>query len=261
MRDHFFLGGSDLEMSEIAKLLAEHAPGRVSDKRLAWGARLSAYRDELAGALRAGEIPVLVELEDDLPQDAFDRTRSVVVIDHHGERAGHSHPTSIEQVFDRLGLPPDAWTRRLALVAANDRGHIAGMKEMGASAQEMAAIRAEDRAAQGVSAADEEEAVRAIAERRHCGRAVSVETTSNTSSAIADRMHAALGGPGYDRLVVVMPRKLAVFGDGEMISALARAFPGSYWGGDLPRAGFWGMDLATGEGGEKMKEDVLGLAG
>jgi len=259
--DFYFLGGRDLEMAEIAKLLAEHAPGRVHDKQLAWGARLSAYRAELMRAVAAGETPVLVELEDDLPPDAFDRACSVVVIDHHGSRAGQDRPTSIEQVFVRLGLPAKAWTRRLALVAANDRGHIAGMREIGASREEMTAIRAEDRATQGVSATDEVEAVRAMASRRMRGRAAWVETTSNTSSAIADRMHADVGGPGYERLIVVMPGKVAAFGDGTMIEALRLAFPGSYWGGDLPRAGFWGMDLPGKAERQQTLERIAGIAG
>ncbi len=41
------------------------------------------------------------------------------------------------------------------------------------------------------------------------------------SSAIADRMIPALGGPGYRRLLVAMPEKVAVFADGEAI----RAYP------------------------------------
>jgi len=52
-----------------------------------------------------------------------------------------------------------------------------------------------------------------------------------------------LGGPGYRRLLVVMPEKVGVFGDGAAIEALAAAFPGSWWGGDLPEAGYWGMAL------------------
>jgi hypothetical protein len=81
---------------------------------------LSAYRTELLAALVRGATPVLIELAD----DRFDRGRTVVV-DHHGPLAGHDRPASIEQVFALLGLPTEAWTRRLALVAANGRAHIA----------------------------------------------------------------------------------------------------------------------------------------
>ena len=96
---------------------------------------------------------------------------------------------------------------------------------------------------QGVSAADEAEARRAIAARRQDGRLTLIVTTSHTSSAIADLMLPELGGPGYQRLVVVMPDKIGVFGDGAAIKALGADYPGSWWGGDLPAAGYWGMAL------------------
>jgi hypothetical protein len=84
------------------------------------------------------------------------------------------------------------------------------------------------------------EAERAIAEREVLGRVTIVSTQSHTSSAIADRMQRIVGGPGFDRLLVVMPKTLAVFGDGAAIAALAAVEPKSWWGGDLPRQGFWG---------------------
>jgi hypothetical protein len=245
MTYRFLLGGRDLEMVEIRALLERHEPGRFCDQNLAWGAALSAYRDDLLEALQRGETPVPIELADDLAPDLFDRA-CIIVVDHHGAAAGHDRPTSIEQVFALLRLPPQAWTRRLALVAANDRAHIAGMRALGASAEEIAEIRAADRAAQGVTAADEAEAIRAIAARREDGRLTVVETSGHTSSAIADRILPELGGPGYDRLLVVMPKKLAVFADGESIGELARAYPQSWWGGDLPNAGFWGTETRDG---------------
>jgi len=241
-RLHFFLGGRDLEMLEIRHLLEAHAAGQVEDLGLAWGARASAYRPGIEAALARGETPVLVELQDDLPPE-IDRAR-LLAVDHHGEAA--ARPTSIEQVFALLGLPPAAWTRRLALVAANDRGHVAGLLEAGATAEEVAAIRAADRAAQGVTAADEAEAGRAIATRQVSGRLTEVTTSSLTSSAIADRMLPVMGGPGHDALLVVMPGKLAAFAEGRAIQRLAAEVPGGYWGGDLPRRGFWGASRAEG---------------
>jgi hypothetical protein len=118
-------------------------------------------------------------------------------------------------------------------------------RALGATPAEIAEIRAADRAAQGVTAADEVEARRAIAARRREGRATLVETTSHTSSAIADLMLPELGGPGYQRLLVVMPDKVGVFGDGAAIEVLGTYYPGSWWGGDLPVAGYWGMALPS----------------
>lgn len=241
--NRYFLGGRDLEMQEIRRLLERHAPGHVEDFGLGWGARASAYRDRIEASLAAGETAVLVELIDDLPE-TLPRAR-IHIVDHHGALV--DRPTAIEQVFRLLGLPQTAWTRHLALVAANDRAHIAGLLAMGASRDEVAAIRAADRAAQGVTEADEDEARRAIAARRVDGRLTEIETASGTSSAITDLLHPALGGPGHDALLVAMPGKLAAFADGDKIRRLAGAVPGGYWGGDLPRRGYWGISLPQAE--------------
>ena len=119
----FFLGGSDLEMQTIRALLEETAPGHFHDRHLGWGARASAYRQEIGRALSAGLTPVLVELQDDLGLDLG----RVVIVDHHGEHAGSDKPTLLQQIFALLDLPAERWTRWFALVAANDRGHIAEM--------------------------------------------------------------------------------------------------------------------------------------
>lgn len=238
----FFLGGHDLEMLEIRRLLERHAPGRFCDKNLAWGTALSAYNDELLASLERDEMPVLIELADDLPPDLFRRDR-VVVVDHHGPLAGRDKPTSIEQVFALLRLPAEAWTRHLALVAANDRAHVAGMRALGATPAEIAEIRAADRAAQGVTAADEADAVRAIEARQQHGRLTVVASASGKCSPITDRLVSETGGPGYQRLLVVSPDEVNFFGDGAAVELLSRRHRGSWHGGDLPRAGFWGMKL------------------
>ncbi len=238
--DTYLLGGADLEMRTIADLLAREG-AEVIDHKLAWGARLSAYAEDIAGLAARGRCPVAVELADDLPAEFPGRER-LVLIDHHGPRAGQDQPTALEQVFARLGLPAARWSRHFALVAANDRGHVPAMQALGASLEEMRAIRAADRAAQGVSAADEAQAQAAISARRQHGRLTRIDTPATGSTAIVDALLPALGGPGFDRLVVVMPEKLAAYGDGAFIAALARAVPGSWWGGDLPARGYWGME-------------------
>jgi hypothetical protein len=245
MNDVYFLGGADLEMAEIRALLATER-ARVIDHGLSWGAALSHYRAEIEAVHEKGETPVAIELTDDMPADWPARER-LNEIDHHGARAGHGRPTSLEQLFARLKLPPACWTRRMALVSANDRGHVAAMREIGASREEMAVIRAEDRAAQGVTPAMERQALDDVKARVIMGRLTVIETALKTSTPIADAMNPALGGPGHDRLLVVMSDTLALFGDGALISALAAAFPGSWWGGDLPAMGFWGMGGAANE--------------
>lgn len=237
--DTYLLGGADLEMRTIADLLAGEGAA-VLDLGLAWGARLSDYAGDIEHLVAQGRRPVAIELTDDMPADWPPR-QSLILIDHHGPRSGHDAPTALEQVFARLGLPPARWTRHFALVAANDRGHVAAMADMGACLEEMRAIRAADRAAQGVSAADEAEAADAVARRQSKGRLTRIDTQAASSTAVVDAMLPALGGPGFDRLLVVMPEKLAAYGDGPFITALARHVPGSWWGGDLPAQGYWGM--------------------
>lgn len=234
----FFLGGSDLEMQTIRGLLEETAPLHFHDKHLGWGARASAYGKEIGEALAAGRTPVLVELEDDL---GLDRAR-VVVVDHHGARAGSDQPTSLHQVFGLLGLPAEGWTRWFALVAANDRGHIAEMLRLGARAEEIRRVRAGDRAAQGISLEEEragEEAVR-HAETLAQGRLTLVRLAHAHTATVTDRMDPTLGGPGFENLVALSPAEVNFFGSGELVTALDKRFPGGWYGGALPQHGFWG---------------------
>jgi len=234
----FFLGGHDLEMLTIRELLRAHATDQFCDKGLSWGAKASAYRDEIEQALASGLTPVLVELENDieLGQDG------IVVVDHHGPLAGAAAPTALHQVFGLLGLPPEAWTRRLELVAANDRGHIAGMAAVGATREEIVAIRAADRAAQGITADEERQGEAALETLRTVGngRLTIVDLPHNRTATVTDRLAPELGGSGYENLLVISPGEVNFYGDGHLITALAERFPGGWYGGNLPERGFWG---------------------
>ena len=87
----FLLGGHDLEMLAIKKLVTETVgTAAVLDRGLAWGACASDYRDEIAAIVKRNDIPVLIELEVDLPADIA--ADAYLVIDHHGERAGSNQP-------------------------------------------------------------------------------------------------------------------------------------------------------------------------
>lgn len=232
----FFLGGHDLEMVAIRDLLVGAGHGdRVEDKRLAWGVKASAYRDEIGASLARGETPVLIELPDDLDR-RIDRA-ALLLVDHHGARAGADAPSALRQIFDLLG--GGTWTRRLALVEANDVGHAEGMRELGASPDEIRKIRDADRNAQGVSAEVETESRRALAAARRRGGLTIVETTAPTASAICDFLLPEYGGAGAGNLLVVMPGKVAFFGEGRVVRALA-AVPDSWHGGALPKTGYWG---------------------
>jgi hypothetical protein len=236
----FFLGGQDLEMVTIRDLLSAAPSVRVYDKSLTWGARASAYQREIAEALTGGKTPVLIELQIDLelPEER------VVIVDHHGERAGSEAPTSLHQVFALLDLPPSAWTRWHTLVAANDRSYLKGLVSEGATIDEIRQVRRADRQAQGITEAEESAAEASLArlEDRLGGQLSLVRLPHSRTAAVTDRLEAALGGPGFDNLLIISPDSLNFFGSGSVIRALVEAYPGGWYGGSLPERGFWGID-------------------
>ena len=242
-----FLGGYDLEMVEIAKLLAARVDVVVHDHHLDWGARASEYQLEVEEALKQSRQIVLIELIDDLPKE-FPRDH-LTFVDHHGAEAGEDRPTAIEQVFALLDFPAELWTNDLALVAANDRGHIEGMSRAGATTEQIRDIRERDRRAQGITREEEQLGVQAAgdATRRFDGRLTLVKLTHHRFAAVTDALDAALGGPGFQNLLVLCPDQTLFFGEGRGIKALRNHFPGGWYGGELPRRGYWGIAPAISE--------------
>jgi hypothetical protein len=236
----FFLGGHDLEMVTIRELVAGSL-ARCYDHGLGWGARASAYHAEFDEAIRVGLVPVLVELEDDLGLAA--RTHApVIVIDHHGLRAGRDQPTALEQVFALLGLTSVAWSRWFHLVAANDRGHIRGLLAAGATPDEITQVRAADRSAQGITTSEELAGRIAAAESEIVvnGRVTLVRLPHDRTATVTDLLSPVVGYTGPENLLILSPGQTNFFGRGTGIEALAAAFPGGYSGGELPDTGFWG---------------------
>lgn len=222
----FCLGGHDLEMLTIKQLLEEQAQ-RVLDKQLHWGATASAYQMEIEHALQQSITPVLIELQNDLKLDIG----KVIFIDHHGPQAGATQPTALHQVFDLLRLPASLWTRWFELVAANDRGHIPALQALNASQAEIIQVRQADRHAQGISCADEIAAQEAIATMNiQADGALNVVYLNHSRTAtVTDALNLALGGIGYQNLLVISPQEVNFFGDGQWVKALAQTFPDSWW--------------------------------
>ena len=235
----FFLGGYDLEMVTIRDLLAQEG-SPYYDKGLSWGARASDYSVEIEATLAQGQVPVLVELTNDLPLDLA----QVILVDHHGAYAGEGRPTSLHQVCALLALPPERWTRWYELVAANDWGYIPALVAMGAAREEIVKIRAADRAAQGITAAAEAagEQATAGAQTMAAGKLTVVQLPHTRTATVTDRLAPELGGPGYENLVVYSPDQVNFFGAGDLVRALDEAFPGGWYGGALPTRGFWGHE-------------------
>jgi hypothetical protein len=248
----YFLGGHDLEMAEIARVLQGYDVPFV-DRGLDWAhAAFSAYETEIGDAIHAGKKPILVELRD-IPADMI---LNVDVIDHHGPNSGHL-PTSLEQVLVRLGAY--VLTREQALIAANDKGYIEGMAAMGATAEEIARIRCADRQAQGITAEQEAAAEAAIASRKTPIPGLSViELPHGKTAAVTDRLSAFVGGPGYRNLLVKCPREVCFFGNGKIVAELNQRF-GGYCGGELPERGYWGLVEINGEARLRIQEQVIGI--
>lgn len=191
----FFLGGHDLEMLEIKKILLANN-FTIIDKNLAWGAKLSHYQDDFSKT----KTNVCIELtEDILPPSKYLR------IDHHNEL---SHlPASIEQLAALLHIQ---LTQHQQLVAANDKGYIPAMQAMGASEAEIQSIRLLDRKAQGVSEADERLAEESIAQHLTVAQGVTVvKSLTHKFSPIADRLF----GKTNNRLLVYTNTELNYYGE------------------------------------------------
>ena len=241
----FFLGGMDAEMVQIEMRLRE-AGASFSNKGLGWGAHASAYATEIAQAVAEGKVIVLVELDNHPHEKTGWAPEKVPVelpagsieVDHHNERAGE--PAAILQVLDLLGVEPN---RHDSLIAANDENFIFGMQAIGATAEEIADIRALDRAAQGVTDEQEVEAVRAISQ---------AETTEGKLTVV--HMAHSKCSPVTDRLFGLYRFLLIISGDGEInfyassadeadkaiISVTAEKFPGGWiFGGGTG----WGAKL------------------
>jgi hypothetical protein len=256
-RFHFFLGGHDLEMLTIRDLvISVVGPDAVDDAALGWGAKASAYLEQIVKSLEAGQLPVLVELGDDLPAH-FVRER-LIFVDHHGALAGLDRPSSLRQVFDLLALPDGQWTRWFDLVVANDVGHIRQLRAIGASAREIRAIRDADRAAQGITAEDEDAAKKALAAAERRGALLIVRLDRARSSPVGDFLEPEYSGPGVDNLLVLTPASANFFGAGTIVKILQQE-AGSWSGGALPERGFWGMPIGSAETGERIATRIAGL--
>jgi len=139
-------------------------------------------------------------------------------------------------------LPAKTWTRQFDLIEANDIGWIPAMQALGATAEEIRAIRTADRAAQGVSETEEQQAAAAVTGLRWSdnGLLAIVHSPHDRSAPITDRLHPALNGDAVDNLLILGPAEAQFFGRGDIIQALARRYPPSWYGGALPERGYWG---------------------
>ena len=209
MKNHdsavFLLGGHDLEMMEIRRILESYKIA-FFDNNLTWDtAHLSAYSNIFSEKPNAHYYGV--ELKEDCLKPLY-YTR----IDHHNDYSDRE--ASILQVARLLEIEPD---HRLELVAANDARYIPGMLELGASRCEIDVIRRQDRAAQGVSEEDERNAELSIARSLSIhGDLQVVYSLTPCFSPICDRLYP------YRHLLIYTDDEWTFYGEGK--SELVRSF-------------------------------------
>jgi len=171
----FLLGGYDLEMKSIKKLLDRYSQKYI-DHNLSWGAKLSSYRHDITNN---NYIYIAIELIEDIKSP-----KNYISIDHHNDM--QHKKSSLEQVANMLGVK---LTRKEKLIALNDSGYIPAMREYGATSDEIDEIRKKDRKAQGVSKEDEKLAIDSIANRKKENGILIIEALTPKFSAIVDRLY------------------------------------------------------------------------
>lgn len=222
----FFLGGKDLEMITIRKLLRRLRLPSV-DKGLGWGAKASEYRSLIGQVARQGFVPVLIELEVD-----FDLPPGTVVIDHHGANAHRR--ASIIQVLDLLNVPPTRWQQ---FVAANDSGSFWGLRMETRNARMIRKVLAADRRAQGITRVEEAQAVEALAakEPERVGEIRVVRLPHARKATVTDvlSLQAMMAGKynPEQHLILSFSGEVNFQGNGLTAKALNGKFPGGWSGG------------------------------
>jgi len=230
----FLLGGHDLEMVEIRKILESNELVFFDDD-LSWGAKLSSYAKQFNNS----SIFVGIELIKDVPLP-----EKYIEIDHHNEKA--HLPSSLEQVAGLLGIELNHWQQ---LVAANDKGYIPALMALSATPHEIKQIRSADRKAQGATDADEKLADSSILNHmKKYNDLIIIEALTSKFSIICDKLYP------FGKLLIYTEDELVYYGAG--VEEVSNKFKNEYdnnifysGGGD---DGFWGIGR-----GMLPKEDIL----
>ena len=239
----FLIGGVDLEMVAIRRLL-EQENTLYADHKLTWeNSSLSSYKDELILYSGDGWDVYGIELKNDMP----DVPENYHEIDHHGIK--DHMPSSLEQV---AALLHHTLTFEEKMIAANDRGHVRAMRSFLDAAPEavamseeekeamIARIRHQDRRSQGVTDEEEATACEEIARGPYfqTDDLVIFKTRLSRFSPIVDRLN------GCDRIAIFNDSKFAIYGSGCHMagSELANRYGlwGSCYSGGGP-LGYWGV--------------------
>ena len=232
----FLLGGYDLEMIEIKKILKKENQ-LYHDKKLSWGATLSSYKE----FLNDKDIFYGIELTEDITPP-----KHYIKIDHHN--SFQNNPSSIEQIAKILNLKLSHFQK---LVAINDIGHIKALKLYGANEDEIKKIRDLDRFYQGVSPKDEELAQKSIKTKKIFKDIVVIRSLTDKFSPIVDTLYG-------QNLLIYTDKKLTYYG--RDIKKLIKKFKDmieknhAYYGGNF---GFFGISEDAQVNIKSIKEKIL----
>jgi len=258
----WLLGGKDLEMEEIKKILKDKKEW-VIDKDLDWGANLVKYEDELLG-FDSDTIVYGVELEnnlsayidDDCILKRKDKEDIVYIeIDHHNLE--HQKVSSLRQV---AAIIDHDLSMKQKFIAANDSGYIPAMEEL---ADELGVdkynwiskIRRLDRQSQGITNFQERQTIDVIKKFKKrklniYGRdkvpLVIIGIPHNKCATVTDRIY-----KDYENLIVDSYKdgELNFYGNAEIIEELnnnntikINSDCEVWYGGNLEDGyGFWGI--------------------
>jgi len=198
----FLLGGHDLEMLEIKRILLSHNE-LVYDLNLTWNnAFLLHYKDILVKHennlnLTIYGIELIFFQEDRIPTN-------FKLIDHHNQFS--NNPSSIEQIAELIGIK---LSREQELISANDKGYIKAMLKMNATENEIKSIRLKDRQAQGVTDLDEILAKKSIEKMEKHKDVLVVKAETPMFSAIIDNLYP------FNKLIIYSEDDLTYYGKGK----------------------------------------------
>lgn len=233
---------NDLEAKTINEILEREGEKYIITDQ-AWGASWENLEDKIKDEILKNENNsdiYGIELQGQAPSNAKN-------IDHHiySEDDRSNNKSSIEQVADILGID---LTIDEKFVAANDKGYIPAMEELGKELgideedikEIISNIRMRDREMQGITKEQELQAAEAIEKLGKIDEKVnliSIDVPHSKSATITDRLYGK-----YDNLLITSgDGETNFFGETELINELNEKFPGGWSGGTLDKGnGFWG---------------------
>ena len=207
----FLIGGHDLEMQEIIKIL-EECNCKYIDEGLKWGANLSSYKKYFKNKEFNEKIFVGLELLKDC-----ELPKNYIEINHHDKK--RKLPSSIKQVACLLSIKLN---RKQLLISANDGGYIQCLIEQKATDEEIIEIRSEDRKAQGVTKEDElkaNESIKNYSEFKD--NFLTIQSLTDRFSAVSDALYIDEDAKKinkenfekYKRLIIYNDNSLNYYGD------------------------------------------------